>query len=190
MRFSPLGVAMGVSGAVHSQDVHPAGHVPLVLGVWQPRMTPMGPGTLQQSSPGAQQLLPQHVPPGPQRGPLHGGTVQTPLSQYGCIASHFWPHAPQLLMSLSRLVQVSPQQTKSQKPHDPPPELLELEVPPRPPLPPFPPVWLPPPLPPIPMAPPFPPVPLAEDDELDPPEPPPSIAEPQPAMNIPIKPRR
>ena len=81
MGFSPVGVAMGVSGELHSHDVHPVGHVPLALGMWQPRMMPTGPGTLQQSSPGAQQLLPQQVPAGPQRGPLHGGVVHTPLSQ-------------------------------------------------------------------------------------------------------------
>jgi hypothetical protein len=172
---------MGVSGELHSHDVHPVGHVPLAFGMKHPSVVPIGPGTLQQSSPGAQQLLPQHVPPGPQRGPLHGGVVQTPLSQYPVVASHLFPHAPQLLMSLFRLVHAASQQVKSQNPQAPPLELLALLEPPIPPVP------MAPALPPTPMAPPLPPVPVEADAELAPPEPPLSISAPQPATRSPIK---
>lgn len=190
MGFSPLGVAMGVSGEAHSHDVHPVGHVPLALGMWHPSISPIGPGTLQQSSPGLQQFAPQHVPAGPQSAPLHGGALHTPLSQYGVVGSHLFPHAPQLLMSLLRFVHAPPQHVKSQKPHALPPEpavpleLVELAAPPAPPAPP---------LPPVPMEPPSPPAP-ADPDELEvdcpPPCPPEFTSAPQPAMDKLTKPKK
>lgn len=184
MAFSPVGVAMGVLGELHSHEVHPVGQVPSAVGAWHPRITPTGPGTLQHNCPGIQQLLPQHVPPGPQRGPLQGGSLQTPLSQKGVVGSHLLPHAPQLLMSFSRFVQALSQQVKSQKPQSLPPEPLEL-----PGAPPLPPVAIEPPLPPVPI-PPVPPAPPdadAEEDETEAPPPPPWMSDPQPAMTNPIK---
>ncbi len=127
-----------------------------------------------------QQLLPQQVPAGPHNPPLQGGVAQTPLSQKGAAGAHLFPHAPQLLMSLPRLVHADPQQAKSQNPH--PPllelvlELLDVLMPPVPMLPPFPPV---------PIAPPLPPSPDEVDDDV-PPAPEVSIWVPQPATRSPI----
>ncbi len=80
--------------------------------------------------------------------------MHTPLSQYGVVGSHFFPQAPQLLMSLFRFVHASPQQVKSQKPHAPPPEPpMPLELLAAPPAPPLPPVPIEPPSPPVPAVP-------------------------------------
>ena len=61
MALSPPGVAMGVSGELHTQLVQPLGQVPST-GAEQPSVSPTGPGTLQQSCP-----IVQHCDSAPDR---------------------------------------------------------------------------------------------------------------------------
>src|SRR6478736_7742743 len=65
---SPLGVAMGVFGAVHTHCAQPSGHVPLSVAVVQ-AVREASAFTLQQSSPDLQHsasqqvVVPEHVTP-------------------------------------------------------------------------------------------------------------------------------
>ena len=59
MARSPLGVAMGVSGDVHTQVLQPRGQLPSAVGFVHATPVTTGPGTSQQMSPAAQQFPPQ-----------------------------------------------------------------------------------------------------------------------------------
>ncbi len=80
MRRSPLGVAMGVSGELHTQLVQPLGQVPSTGWLQVGSGVPSGPGTSQQISPTAQHLFPQQVAVPMQFVPVsHGGlSLHTP----------------------------------------------------------------------------------------------------------------
>jgi hypothetical protein len=111
---------------------------------------------MQQMSPAAQQLMPQHVDPAPQSWFVHGGVLHWPSPQYGADSGQTWPQPPQFIGSLfESTLQVTPSQQRKpatqvgQLPPMPPPELdpllLELTPPELPPeLPPDPPPELPP----------------------------------------------
>jgi hypothetical protein len=110
---SPLGVAIGVLGAVHMHCAQPSGQVPLAVAGVQP-MRDAPALTSQHSSPGLQQSASQQFSPAAQVEPWHGGLSHLPLLQYGFGPGHTVPHAPQLLMSLPVLMHSAPQHLKPQ----------------------------------------------------------------------------
>jgi hypothetical protein len=121
----PRGVAMGVSGEAQTQAEQPTGQVPFT-GVVHPNLS-WGPGTLQQSWPALQHSVLQQNWDALHVVPLHGGSPQVPLLQYGWVPVHVVPHAPQFLMSFFALTHVFPQHMNpgmEQAPVQVPPELL------------------------------------------------------------------
>ena len=93
---------MGVSGAAQTQPGQPTGQVPLTGAV---HCSADGPSwIMQQSSPEAQQLVPQQTSPLQVFTP-HGGVPQVPLSQYGLAPVQELPQRPQLLISFAVFAQ-------------------------------------------------------------------------------------
>src|SRR6478609_9456766 len=128
MARSPLGVAIGVLGAVQTHCAQPSGHVPLSVGGKQAvRETPKL--TWQQSSPSLQHSDSQQVAVPEQVTPWQGGWSQVPLLQNGVEPGHTWPHAPQFLMSLPVLTHSEPQQVKAQFESQVPPPVPAVEPP-------------------------------------------------------------
>src|SRR6185369_2020782 len=117
---SPLGVAIGVSGAVQTHCAQPSGQVPLsVAGKQAVRDAPAF--TLQQSSPSLQHSASQQVVVPAQVTAWQGGDSHFPLLQNGVGPEQTLSHSPQLLMSLLVLTHSAPQQVKPQLgPHVPP----------------------------------------------------------------------
>ena len=110
---SPLGVAMGVFGAVHTHCAQPSGHVPLSVAVVQAvREAPAF--TLQQSSPDLQHSASQQVVVPEHVTPWQGALSHFPLLQNGPGPGQTLPHVPQLLMSLPVLTHSGPQHLKPQ----------------------------------------------------------------------------
>src|SRR6478609_11097840 len=113
MARSPLGVAMGVLGAVHTHCPQPRGQVPLSVGAMQAvRDAPAF--TVQQSSPGLQHSVSQQVAVPVQVTPWQGAWSHVPLLQNGPGPGQTLPHVPQLLMSLPVLTHSGPQHLKLQ----------------------------------------------------------------------------
>jgi len=108
MARSPLGVAIGVLGAVQTHCAQPSGQVPLSVAGKQPvRDAPAF--TLQQSSPSLQHSVSQHVAFPVQVTPWQGACSHFPLLQNGAGPVQTLPHIPQLLMSLLVLAHSVPQ---------------------------------------------------------------------------------
>jgi len=108
MARSPLGVAIGVLGAVQTHCAQPSGQVPLSVAGKQPvRDAPAF--TLQQSSPSLQHAVSQHVAFPVQVTPRQGACSHFPLLQNGAGPVQTLPHLPQLLMSLLVLAHSVPQ---------------------------------------------------------------------------------
>ena len=130
MGRSPLGVAMGVLGAVHTHCAQPSGQVPLsVAGVQAVREAPAF--TLQHSSPALQHSASQQVAVPMQVTSWQGAFSHLPLLQNGLGPVQTVPHVPQLLMSLPVLMHSGPQHLKPQlAPHVEPP--APAAAPPRP----------------------------------------------------------
>src|SRR6188768_2184636 len=144
MARSPLGVAMGVSGAVHTHCAQPRGQVPLsVAGVQAVRDAPAF--TLQQSSPDLQHSVSQQVAVPVQVTPWQGACSHFPLLQNGPGPGQTVPHVPQLLMSLPVLTHSGPQHLKPQLLPQVGPAPAPAPLAPLAPAPPFPEPLLPPP---------------------------------------------
>src|SRR3954469_14579777 len=113
MARSPLGVAIGVLGEVHTHCAQPSGQVPLsVAGVQAVREAPAF--TLQQSSPAVQHSASQQVVAPAHVTPWQGALSHLPLLQNGPGPGQTVPQAPQLLMSLPVLMHSGPQHLKPQ----------------------------------------------------------------------------
>ena len=113
MARSPLGVAIGVLGAVHTHFAQPSGQVPLsVAAVHAVREAPAF--TLQQSSSDLQHSASQQVAVPVQVTPWQGALSHFPLLQNGPGPGQTVPQVPQLLMSLPVLTHSGPQHLKPQ----------------------------------------------------------------------------
>jgi hypothetical protein len=81
MAFSPLGVAMGVSGDAHLQSgAQPIGQTPASLGARQRGPSSIGPCGSQKSSPTPQHASPQQTASAP-HVVVQGGVTQAPAVQ-------------------------------------------------------------------------------------------------------------